>query len=106
MCSQTLSKNFSAVRTAYGEKLKKMKQSSQAGAASTPATPAADPKLLARKARKPIFVIYIQVIEAHDNRPQPTHNYDLIFSYCSSHNAQREEVPGGFNVMKIFVPLH
>ena len=45
------SQNFSAVRTAYGEKLKKMKESNRAAASSTPATPAVDPKMLARKAR-------------------------------------------------------
>lgn len=31
-------------------------------------------------------------------RPQPTNHHDLIFSHRISHNAQREEIPGGFGV--------
>ncbi|CAA7260948.1 unnamed protein product [Cyclocybe aegerita] len=50
--------NFSAVRTAYTEKLKKLREA-RPGTGSTPATPVADPKMLARKARhnQPIIMI-------------------------------------------------
>ncbi|KAF9528251.1 RNA pol II accessory factor, Cdc73 family-domain-containing protein [Crepidotus variabilis] len=51
--------NFSAVRTAYNDKLKKLKESSRSGTAPTATAPAADPKMLARKARhnQPIIII-------------------------------------------------
>ncbi|KAF9481350.1 RNA polymerase II-associated protein [Pholiota conissans] len=51
--------NFTAVRTAYGEKLKKLKETTRVGAAATATSSTTDPKLLARKARhnQPIIMI-------------------------------------------------
>ncbi|KAM6500993.1 RNA polymerase II-associated protein [Amanita muscaria] len=51
--------NFTAVRTASTEKLKKLKEAGKTGAVSSPATPTADPKLQPRKARHidPIIII-------------------------------------------------
>ncbi|TFK45958.1 RNA polymerase II-associated protein [Heliocybe sulcata] len=51
--------NFSSVRDAFAEKLKKAKESSKPGAAVPAATPALDPKLQARKARNMYPIIMI-----------------------------------------------
>ncbi|KAK2460699.1 hypothetical protein APHAL10511_007169 [Amanita phalloides] len=51
--------NFSAVRTASTEKLKKLKEASKAGSLSTPSSAIPDPKMQPRKARHndPIIII-------------------------------------------------
>ncbi|KAK7056604.1 accessory factor associated with RNA polymerase II [Paramarasmius palmivorus] len=51
--------NFSSVRQAFGEKLKKVKDASRPGAAAVVPTPLPDPKLQARKARQNYPIIMI-----------------------------------------------
>lgn len=80
-------KNFSAVRTAYGERMKKLKETSRAGATSTPSTPAADPKMLARKARMYMPIPLTRFVSKLNDRPQPTYYHDFVVSYCLDYYA-------------------
>jgi len=88
----TKANNFSAIRTAYTEKLKKLRDI-KPGAPIPSVAPSSDPKAAIKKSRTFIMRVGSFVSKYVSFRNDVPHYHDLLITHCPHHDAQCQTVP-------------